>query len=153
MCDENTNYDLSVREISPCGASSFAAMQRNQKSSGVDTMSLRRVRLVSYAVHPRTPKGNGSPAQDIPCIRRSGNRTVPASIRLPPAQFNWFVLLSDKAPAAQQLSFPLSSPAQVDGRTTRQVSRHSGSKWVWNVSLPGAGSVAVRFLSCCKGNS
>ena len=33
---------------------------------------------------PRTPEGNGSSAQDIPCVRRCRNRTVPASIRLPP---------------------------------------------------------------------
>ena len=30
------------------------------------------------------PRGNGSSAQNAPCIRRSGNRTVPAPIRLPP---------------------------------------------------------------------
>ena len=37
-------------------AGSFAAMQRNQKSPGADTMRLRRIRLVSYAVRPPDPR-------------------------------------------------------------------------------------------------
>ena len=78
------------------------------------------------------------------CQRRLGCR---------PALCNRFVYLCNKAPAAQWLSFPLSSPAQLVGRTNRQFRRHSGSKRVRRVSLPGAGSVALRFLSCCKGSS
>ena len=34
---------------------------------------------------PRTLEGNGPSAQDVPCVRRCRNRTVPALIRLPPS--------------------------------------------------------------------
>ena len=116
---------------------------------------LSRMRLGTSCLHlihsaPRTPRRtarlrkmclvSGAPVTGL-CQRRFGCR---------PAQFNRFILLSNKAPTAQQLSVPRSSPAQLVGRTTRQVCRHSGSKRVRSVSLPGAGSVAVRFLGCGK---
>ena len=38
----------------------------------------------SHTLCTPNPKENGSSAQNVPCVRRSGNRTVPVSIRLPP---------------------------------------------------------------------
>ena len=72
-------------------ASSFAAMQRNQRSPGSDTMRLRRVRLVSCAVRPGPRKetgrlrrmflASGAPITGL-CQRRFGCR--PLEIQLVP---------------------------------------------------------------------
>ena len=40
---------------------------------------------MSHVLSAPDPKGNGSSAQEIPCVRRCRNRTVPALIRLPPS--------------------------------------------------------------------
>ena len=93
-------------------ASSFATMQRNQKSPGSDTMRLRRIRLVSYAVRTPDPKRNGSSAQEIPCIRRNPNKTVPAPIRLPPCSIQ-SVYSSTEQSACCAATFV---PAQVTDR-------------------------------------
>ena len=142
-------------------------MQRNQRSPGSDTMRLRRVRLVSYAVHPEPQKGTGrlrgiflafGAVVTGLCQRRLGCRpSVIQLVRLSneegaccAASFV-FTPVTDRRPkAAPTHRFVRRSPARLGGRGNWQFCTHSGSKRVRNVSLPGAGSVAIRFLFCAQ---
>ena len=51
---------------------------------GFEWMRFHGVRRSSQTLYTPNPKGYGSSAQGFPCVRRSGNRTVPAPIRLSP---------------------------------------------------------------------
>jgi len=73
-------------------------MQRNQTSPGADTMRLRRIRLVSYAVLPRTPITKNTLPMSVLCFRR--------------AKFEWSAQFNPGRPAPAAIKICWSSAIQ-----------------------------------------
>ena len=78
-----------VRQVRNCfaapAATFFAPGGKEGKTPlGFEWMRFHGVRRSSQTLCTPNPKGYGSSAQGLPCVRRTGNRTVPAPIGLPP---------------------------------------------------------------------